>query len=367
MHNSDKCIICGSLELKSFNAEFCDFIKERMFHNKNCQTNLLYCPNCQTYYASNRPSKENYTQFYTGYRNDEYQKQRESFDSYYTKSFHKDLTESTDEIYIRKKIIEDLIKEYIPTETINNVLDYGGDTGQCIPDIFSNVQRYVYDVSGAQTKEGIISITDINKLKNLHWDLIMCNHVLEHISYPMELINNLVSLMPIGGYLYIEVPFEDYMEAIIQTGGVVPIHEHINFFRIETFEKIFADCHFTQLAINYIDIPQVKGSVFRKHIQCLIKKVIPDNTSILLKQIKKLNHEIEEYNRLENTKLQKLENLLDNNTKAIEKIDLNINCINKKIQRTTLLQQIFSITNEKNHKVLRLLGIKFKYKRKLEI
>mgnify|MGYP003293783966 CR=1 FL=1 len=65
-------------------------------------------------------------------------------------------------------------------------------------------------------------------------------------------------------------------------------------------------------------------------------------------------------NELNNTKTELNSSLYSVNTAFTNKI----NEIVKKLNKPTFLQQIFSIKNEGNHKVLRLLGVKIKFRRK---
>lgn len=74
-------------------------------------------------------------------------------------------------------------------------------------------------------------LTDKRDLKLHQWDLILCNMVMEHLSDVQAYFKELVSYMDGSTLLYVEVPNERYME----DGEAVWIHEHINFFREETF------------------------------------------------------------------------------------------------------------------------------------
>lgn len=375
----DKCVICDNEHTKNYSAEFVPFVKERMFDNRDDKTDVVYCPECHFYYSSNRPNEEQMTKFYEGYRDENYQKQREKYEPYYTEEFNHNLGFSKESEFVRKKIITDLTLRYLSTENISNILDYGGDAGQYIPDIYNKSNKFVYDISGVNTISGVFSIRNYEDLKSIKWDLIMCCHVLEHVSYPMQILNNIISIMPLNGYLYIEVPYEDYIEASIANKTDVPIHEHINFFRTETFEKIFSNYNFIILENKIVDIPNVEGQVFAKHIHCLVKKIdIKDNDCLLLKKIR-------EQQIISNTVLIDIQNLKDSNQQLhveIEKLNnevakikgINQNSLNEifvlnkmlsdYIHRPTFIQQIFSVKNEGNHKVVRIFGIKIKVRRK---
>ena len=62
----------------------------------------------------------------------------------------------------------------------------------------------------------------------------MCCHVFEHLSDISGYFKELVSLLAEDTLLYIEVPYEEYIE----DAPFCVIHEHINFFREETFIKL---------------------------------------------------------------------------------------------------------------------------------
>ncbi len=390
--NEKSCIICGSKNIKKYNAEFMPFLKERMFHFQDDETDMIYCPECNFYYSSNRPDDEKMDRFYTGYRDETYQKQREKYEPFYTKEFNHDLGFSKDSLEFRKKILSDIIQKYVPQDSISNILDYGGDSGQYIPDIFNSKHRYVYEISDVNPIEGVTRIDNFEDLKDINWDLIMCCHVLEHVSDPKKILDQIFTSLPVNGYLYIEVPYEDYVDPFINTNAVIPIHEHINLFRCETFSKIFEDCHFEILDIQTVNVPSVDGQVFGKHIQCLVKKVVPTEMSILINknselklEKQKLNIEISKLERKideQNATLKTLEARFVEQTNLIHSLAINIdeqrfltrnidelcfvikNNLQEYIGRPTFYQQIFSIKNEGKHKVLRLLGIKFKFKRR---
>lgn len=285
---------------------------------------------------------------------------------------------SKDSLEFRKKILSDIIQKYVPQDSISNILDYGGDSGQYIPDIFNSKHRYVYEISDVDPVEGVTRIDNFEDLKDINWDLIMCCHVLEHVSDPKKILDQIFTFLPVNGYLYIEVPYEDYVDSFINTNAVIPIHEHINLFRCETFSKIFEDCHFEILDIQTVNVPSVDGQVFGKHIQCLVKKVVPTEMSLLINKNSELNIEISKLERKideQNATLKTLEARFVEQTNLIHSLAINIeeqnalslvikNNLQEYIGRPTFCQQIFSVRNEGKHKVLRLFGIKFKLRKR---
>lgn len=225
------CAICNNSLTFSSNAEFAPFLKERMFLGKEKSTMLMHCPKCRSYYSYYRPNDKEMSRLYLNYRDDEYVKQRNKYESEYTEEFNRSLFEPADGGKGRKQRISTFIEEYIDLKKIKNILDFGGDKGQFIPDIFENVSKYVFEISGTYVVEGVQLITEFDKLKNIKWDVIFCNMVLEHLSDVPGYFENLISLMEEETLLYIEVPSEKFME----NSEFIYIHEHINFFREETF------------------------------------------------------------------------------------------------------------------------------------
>lgn len=283
------CIICGNTYLTEKKAYFVPFLIDRMFEGKNVTTSLVYCKSCDFYYSSYRPTEEQMKKLYSGYRNKEYQQQRYKFEKDYTEEFNYSLGHNINEVNFRKQNLYDILKNNIDIAKIKNILDYGGDEGQFIPDQLIEANKYVYEISDINTVNGVKKISNEIELSKYQYDLIICCHVLEHVPYPMDLINKLVSLMKKGTYLYIEVPYEDYW--LVQTvKGIIKdkikrilmffrlpyslqsifIHEHMNMFRERTFKIIFKDKMFN---VIYSQIVQEKcTSGISKTIKCLVQK-----------------------------------------------------------------------------------------------
>ena len=160
----------------------------------------------------------------------------------------------------RAKILYNFLEKHINIEEIHNILDYGGN-GSIIPKEFEKANKFSFDISGVNSTKDVTNISDIESLKNYEWDLIQCCHVLEHVSDPLSLIENMLSYIKKGKYLYIELPYEDYLrkklpfkavlKRIIKTPqhlfknihsirhNTLFMHEHINFFRPKTIHTIF--------------------------------------------------------------------------------------------------------------------------------
>ncbi len=230
----DNCIICKRKINTYIDADFNPFIVERAWNGIKKETKIAFCPNCGLAFSLYRFSDDDVEKIYCNYRNDFYQKQKYKYDNYYTEQYNKELYAPADKGAKRKSVISDFLCDYIDPNTISNVLDYGGDKGQFIPDCFSKAHRYVYEISGNQVVNGVELIKETDMLKKIRWDLIMCNEVLEHVSDVSGMFAFLVNLLDTGSFLYIEVPSGKGIE----NNTHVTITEHINFFTYKTFDTL---------------------------------------------------------------------------------------------------------------------------------
>ncbi len=225
-----KCILCGESDCTYDKAHFAPFLVERMLLGKYQNTRLIHCPNCGLYYSDYRPSEQEMNRLYNCYRDEWYVKQRKQYEPDYTNEKFSSMEYCAE----RKQSIIRFVSPYITLNNIKTILDYGGDRGQYIPDEFIIANKFVYDISGNQTIQGVTLLDSLDTAQKLNWDFVLCMHLLEHLSDPLEIIENLVKLLGNNSYLYIELPKQDYM----QQYSDVEINEHINFFDISTMNVI---------------------------------------------------------------------------------------------------------------------------------
>ena len=208
------CIICNNPITFSGSACFVPFLKERMFNNEDRETEIIHCPKCRASYSSYRPSDVEMDLLYTGYRDEIYQKTREKYEIAYTKEFNEHLISLANGGGKRRQNISQFLVPVINKETINYVLDFGGDKGQFIPQdiLCTETKKFVYEISGSEVIDGVTLLTEKEDLKLYQWDLILCNMVLEHLSDVRSYFKDLVSYMGESAFLYIEVPNENRSE-----------------------------------------------------------------------------------------------------------------------------------------------------------
>lgn len=226
----ERCIICGGACIES-KAHFSPFIAEREFLGHPPETKLVTCKSCGLLYSFYRPSDEEMARLYTGYRNEEYYNMRHKHEPQYTRT-ENEQSFSKEYIISRQDGLYDFLLGSI--SQIYTILDYGGDEGQFIPRQFKLAKKYVFDISGANAYEGVEKIGDFSELAGRKFDFVMCCHLLEHVSDPLQIISNIVDCVADNGYLYIEVPFETKFLRYSN----YPFSEHINFFTEETMNTI---------------------------------------------------------------------------------------------------------------------------------
>lgn len=253
------CEICSSDNVFTVNTKVSRFLAEYIFKNDRKATNLYWCKDCGFSFYELRLSDEEITSLYKDYRGENYQKTRQKHDIWYTKKINELLGSKECGILNRNKNLARIIDSTISSTKIKSVLDFGGDKGQCFPENLSHCLKYIYDISGVDTESGVISLSSLKECKEYEYSIIMCNHVLEHVNDPLEVVNQIKELMNDDTHLYIELPFDSpfypdkfknlkflfnrYFSWLILFKHLIntkkdrvfaPMNEHINYFTLDS-------------------------------------------------------------------------------------------------------------------------------------
>ena len=250
MHKIVPCPCCDSLDQTSIPAYMSQFVMWRTSGVKpesNPKNLLIQCNQCNYYFSDTRFTDEELARLYAGYRGEQYNQMRIECEPNYQAVMYSD-------VYIgqRKEFIDRLIGRYV--DNVESVLDYGGDDGKYIPAMFNRADRYVYDLSGADTLPGIKKYDLAQKQK---FDLVMNCQVLEHVSDINQLMDSLKALA--NSYLYIEVPA--YRKPPVR--GMV-VGEHLNFFRKSSLVALLNrhDIQIVDTAVDYdLQVLAVLGKI----------------------------------------------------------------------------------------------------------
>ncbi|MBE0644937.1 MAG: class I SAM-dependent methyltransferase [Bacteroidetes bacterium] len=127
----------------------------------------------------------------------------------------------------RIRRVHAFLASHLPPRTLR-ILDYGGSDGKLlVPFLRDDHDCEVVDYHPEPLK-GIhrrgSTLEDIPQ--EMRYDVILCSHVLEHLSEPGELLRQLSARLTEGGLLYVEVPNEIWRGTPITYDPVT----HVNFF-----------------------------------------------------------------------------------------------------------------------------------------
>ena len=196
--------------------------------------NSVHCPNCGVVFLDIRFTEREISLLYEGYRDNAYTTLREFYEPGYA--------EKNKFFSGRAPYIDDI--EVFLLERISapqKILDWGGDTGINTPLLNKANEVHVFDISGMATIDGVTAVS-LDEVNHNSYDLIICSQVLEHIPYPLKILQEIVSAMSDSTILYLEVPYEVVMREFSGYPDLAQRkrhwHEHINFFSLDSMCKL---------------------------------------------------------------------------------------------------------------------------------
>ena len=199
-----------------------DYIgKSKVFQEKK----LFECKSCQLVFASPAPTQKALSHYYKTYWDGEVAIVSASTERYY-------LAQSISRIHY--------IKSYVNFKKKLRVLDVGAGAGTMADALKKeNIKCNYNAVEPDNTQRNNLTknpntfniYSDLNKIPNQNkFDLIILSHVLEHVLYPHDFINKLTNLLDPKGYLFIEIPNEDFKHKHI-------VEPHLLFFNYTSLLK----------------------------------------------------------------------------------------------------------------------------------
>lgn len=138
----------------------------------------------------------------------------------------------------RAERICSLVSRFLDTDSNRlAVLDYGGQFGHNLKKFDpSRFEKHVVDFEQHAVYDDIVyKGAEIDDLGAEAYDVILANHVLEHINYPKELLSKLATRLGAGGLIYVEVPCGVFREAFKIREPLT----HLNYFSEKCLHSLF--------------------------------------------------------------------------------------------------------------------------------
>jgi hypothetical protein len=237
------CPACGSSALKKTPAVLVPFVAKRVFDWETIKIddmfmcsvcNTVHCLSCGMVFCDIRFDPEEAARLYAGYWGKEYIEMREKYEHGYGKRIWAIASGIN-----RNPAIEWFLQKHLKFPV--DILDWGGDTGEFTPFKDKSKKVHIYEIGSNPVVWG----ERVNEPQP-PYDLIVLSNVLEHASYPMDILSDIMKVIG-NALLYIEVPFVP-SELGIKTYW----HEHINFFTEESVKRMLDRCGLEIVSTNQL-------------------------------------------------------------------------------------------------------------------
>ena len=275
MYSENLCSVCGSKSNKIASAVIAPFIGKYAKITNSTNINLVECSACGLIFFDKRFSKKELAKVYSGYRGKKYYEARHNEEPWYTKSINDSIGSNEKEILFRKNMIKKTFIDGGIKIPLPNLLDYGGDKGQFIPEGLAG-KKYVYEISDVETVNGVTGIRKLDKKFHSFFKAVLVCNVFEHVNNVRSELESILKYLRKDSYIYIEVPNEkfrlakrimrssfyknyllilcknsfvfkcfDFLSVVFRIifniqlpFGLIKMHEHINIFTESSLEKL---------------------------------------------------------------------------------------------------------------------------------
>ena len=228
MKIANKCLACGSRDFNFERGAYAPWMAGRMLGYRpderpvELPTTICDCRVCGLRFARMRPGDEEMKRLYRDYRGEAYNRDRICWEPSYAAIADK-VGNPELEWRGRMKALRELLKGIPKEKKIAQVLDYGGGSGAFIPPMPDGVRKWVYDPGVKETVLGAELLGNLSDYEPA--DLVLCQHVLEHLPNPRAALEEIVGVTNQGAYLALVVPDE-----IVQSRHSTEVNEHLTWF-----------------------------------------------------------------------------------------------------------------------------------------
>jgi len=254
------------------------FLAERIWDRKSFPIRLAECSHCGFAFFNPRMEAEEEKRLYAEYRSESYQQMRFRHEPWYTEGFNNQL--SAEQIMVfRRQLLGSILAQYANPGAVHSVLDFGGDGGQLIQDMPA-AGKYVYDISGVPKRNGIVGLNAFADCLARSYDLVICSNVLEHVSFPKQVVSQITQLARPNTLIYLDVPLESPLSpssifkrmcqmlvlcglrvkdavSLLRPGMFYLMHEHVNFFSVKSLSALAKSMGIRVVATGQYDMGKV--------------------------------------------------------------------------------------------------------------
>ena len=204
------CLCCGSRRLHREVQLISGFLAQRAWQGRPELTELVSCEDCGFRFFERGLDDAEVARYYDGYRDAEYQRTRHKWEPFYTSAQHAVTLAWSASAARLDNLRHSLAQAQAPAH-VGAVLDHGGGHGHLLTAIDAD-RKAVFDPSGSPPAMGRESYSREADLPG-GWNMLLCCQVLEHISCPSHYLQGLHGLLADDGWLYAEVPNEQWRPA----------------------------------------------------------------------------------------------------------------------------------------------------------
>ena len=238
MHNIKYCDLCGSL-----NARFARKVVHERANNEGpfAYLTIVRCTKCQFIFQLEEYSEEMLRQLYSNDTSYDL-----SLKNHFKSKAGKHLKERQDVISTA------LVGIYGEGLGPFSVLDVGGGLGECTQHLADHHNVCVSDFNSESPTHPSIQKLDMIFPWGEHnkFDLIVINHVLEHVFSPTTLLTASNYALRLGGRIVVEVPFELYTPLVFKHLGD---WRHVGYFSKITLKNYLKKAGFRILSLTLED------------------------------------------------------------------------------------------------------------------
>ena len=264
--HTDGCLCCGDAALVQEPSIISPYLAFKAFGADPSPCQMHHCPTCDFRFYDRGLTDAEGDAYYGAYRDETYFIERNRYEPFYTRAVHDGLTE-----HMGSEERRTHLATLLGDRNFGTIIDFGGGDGAMISGLPAD-RRISFDPSSVPPRQGVEIIKERSALPT-GVDLITCAQVLEHVSDPAALVDDMMSLLRPGGLLYLEVPDQLWKRATslrlgrgmaswlcqnprlllaadiystafrVKLGflppfGFVPMREHINFFSAAALRAI---------------------------------------------------------------------------------------------------------------------------------